>query len=279
MNELFEKINLLFFLPPIYRGFFSLLISGISFPLCGVMVLKMNLIPIRYMLMHGVILGGAISLALNISIVPVSILVNLILIFLMFFFTKDFNFGFSGGSAASMVLSMALASVIMHLADVPAKDSLSIMWGSPFALSWNDIILLASICFCLILYIVVNFKNIMAIFFNQDVAISMGINVKVHYSIMVLVIAFVVSLAMKTLGAFLIDALLILPVLCANIFSINKTSGVKNLFIKSSMFGLLFTVSGYVIAVLFDLPPAAVISLVAGFIYIILVLLSKKEKN
>lgn len=279
MNELFEKINLLFFLPPIYRGFFSLLISGISFPLCGVMVLKMNLIPIRYMLMHGVILGGAISLALNISIVPVSILVNLILIFLMFFFTKDFNFGFSGGSAASMVLSMALASVIMHLADVPAKDSLSIMWGSPFALSWNDIILLASICFCLILYIVVNFKNIMAIFFNQDVAISMGINVKVHYSIMVLVIAFVVSLAMKTLGAFLIDALLILPVLCANVFSINKTSGVKNLFIKSSMFGLLFTVSGYVIAVLFDLPPAAVISLVAGFIYIILVLLSKKEKN
>lgn len=279
MNELFEKINLLFFLPPIYRGFFSLLISGISFPLCGVMVLKMNLIPIRYMLMHGVILGGAISLALNISIVPVSILVNLILIFLMFFFTKDFNYGFSGGSAASMVLSMALASVIMHLADVPAKDSLSIMWGSPFALSWNDIILLASICFCLILYIVVNFKNIMAIFFNQDVAISMGINVKVHYSIMVLVIAFVVSLAMKTLGAFLIDALLILPVLCANVFSINKTSGVKNLFIKSSMFGLLFTVSGYVIAVLFDLPPAAVISLVAGFIYIILVLLSKKEKN
>lgn len=279
MNELFEKINLLFFLPPIYRGFFSLLISGISFPLCGVMVLKMNLIPIRYMLMHGVILGGAISLALNISIVPVSILVNLILIFLMFFFTKDLNFGFSGGSAASMVLSMALASVIMHLADVPAKDSLSIMWGSPFALSWNDIILLASICFCLILYIVVNFKNIMAIFFNQDVAISMGINVKVHYSIMVLVIAFVVSLAMKTLGAFLIDALLILPVLCANVFSINKTSGVKNLFIKSAMFGLLFTVSGYVIAVLFDLPPAAVISLVAGFIYIILVLLSKKEKN
>ena len=37
------------------------------------------------------------------------------------------NFG--GTSAATMVLSMALASLIMHIADVPAKDTLDLLWA------------------------------------------------------------------------------------------------------------------------------------------------------
>lgn len=278
MFELFEKIYLLFSLPPIYRGFFSLLISGISFPLCGVIVLKMNLLPIRYMLMHGVFLGGAISLALNISIIPVSIIVNLLLIFLMFLFTSDSNSGFGSGSSAAMILSMALASLIMHLGNVPAKDTLSLMWGSPFALSWNDILFLGILSIGLIIYIIQNFKTIMSIFFNPDVAISMGINIKFHYSIMVIIIAFFVAVAMKTLGAFLIDALLILPVLCGTIFLKNKNSSLKKYFILSSFFGFLFSSISYLISIIFDLPPAAVISVVAGIIYILLFIFNRGKK-
>ena len=62
------------------RGFITMSISGAVFPLCGVMILRLNLVPMRYMLMHGVILGGAIAMALIVPLLPVTITVNLLLV-------------------------------------------------------------------------------------------------------------------------------------------------------------------------------------------------------
>lgn len=269
MSDFFERAALLFSLAPVMRGFVAMIISGISFPLCGVMVLRLNLIPLRYMLMHGVILGGALSLAMNLPLAPVTIFINLLLVLAIVHFSKNTSFGFGYASAAGMILSMAFASLVMHVKNVPAKDSLSLLWGSPFALKTYDVILLCVIAFLLVTYVVINFHNILAIFFNNEISQSLGINVKVHYTVMVMLIALVVSVAMKLLGAFLIDALLILPVLCAGRINIRRFCGIKNLFLISSILGFIFSLSGYVIAVIFNLPPAATISVVAGAIYII----------
>lgn len=267
---MFSNLSLIFSLAPITRGFIAMIISGTFFPLCGLMVLRLDLIPLRYMLMHGVILGGALSLALNLPLFPVTLTINLLLIFIMMFFNKSQSFGFSGASAASMVLSMALASILMQLADVPAKDTLNLMWGSPFALTKSDLLILIAISILLLSYIIFNFKNILALFFNKDVAKAIGIKVRLNYTFMILIIALLVALAMKLLGAFLIDSLLILPVLNANLFCGKESSGIKKLFVTSSIFGLVISLSGYSLAVMINWPPAATISLLAVIIYIVL---------
>ena len=267
---MFSNLSLIFSLAPITRGFIAMIISGTFFPLCGLMVLRLDLIPLRYMLMHGVILGGALSLALNLPLFPVTLTINLLLIFIMMFFNKSQSFGFSSASAASMVLSMALASILMQLADVPAKDTLNLMWGSPFALTKSDLLILIAISILLLSYIIFNFKNILALFFNKDVAKAIGIKVRLNYTFMILIIALLVALAMKLLGAFLIDSLLILPVLNANIFCGKESSGIKKLFVTSSIFGLVISLLGYSLAVIINWPPAATISLLAVIIYIVL---------
>ncbi len=271
---MFNRLLLLFTLAPILRGFIAMMISGISFPLCGVMVLRMNLIPLRYMLMHGVILGGAISLAMSLPLLPVTILINILLVLLLLFFSRNQGQGFGSASAAAMVLSMALASLIMHVKDVPAKDTLNLMWGSPFALLPADLIILGGMGILLIIYIVLNFKTITALFFNQEIAASLGIRVKLNYTIMVMIIALVVALAMKLLGAFLIDSLLILPVLGADALNLKKF-GIKKLFIFSALNGFTISLLGYILAVAVNWPPAATISLLAGLLYIILLAAGK----
>lgn len=272
-----NRLLMLFSLAPILRGFIAMCVSGVSFPLCGVMVLRLDLIPLRYMLMHGVILGGAISLVSNFPLVPSITIINIILVLLMMFFIRDKNYGFGGASAATMVLSMAIASVITSVKDVPAKDTLNILWGSPFALSTSSVVILACLAFLLILYIVLNYKNILALFFNQEIAKSMGLNVQLHYTIMVLIIALVVALAMQLLGAFLIDALLILPVLTASSFMscLKNSQGIKKLFVTSSIFGFAFSVSGYILAVAINWPPAGTIAIVSGTIYLFLLIWRK----
>ena len=86
---------------------------------------------------------------------------------------------------------------------------------------------------------------------------------------MVSIIALTVAAAMKLLGAFLIDALLILPVLSASSFLRRRKRGrgIRSLFFLSAALGFVFSVSGYVISVAFDLPPGAVIALIAGIAY------------
>lgn len=270
---------MLFSLAPILRGFVAMIISGLSFPLCGVMVLRLNLVPLRYMLMHGVILGGAIALAANFPLVPVIVVINIVLVLLMLLLNKDSNFGFGGASAATMVVSMAIASIITHTKDVPSKDTLSLLWGSPFALKQFDIIILLALAIILILYIIFNYKNILALFFSQEVAKSMGLKVQFHYTVMILLIALVVALAMQLLGAFLIDALLILPVLSASSFmSYSNKTGIKKLFIFSSLAGLVFSCSGYLLAVGINWPPAGTIAIIAGLAYLLSLIISKTIK-
>lgn len=272
---IFSRLGLLFSLAPILRGFIAMFISGTFYPLCGVMILRMDLVPMRYMLMHGVILGGAISLAINLPIIPVTVVLNLLLIFIIMGIMRTQSFGFSGASAAVMVLSMAAASIIMHVADVPAKDTLSLMWGSPFALTVPDLICLGFLALLLVFYVILNFRTILALFFNKEIARSMGINVNFHYTVMVLLIAVIVALAMKLLGAFLIDSLLLLPVLSASSISRKGSGGIKRLFIVSCIFGCTLSVTGYVTAVIINWPPAATISVLAGLVYLICIGIKK----
>ncbi len=275
-----DKFLILFSLQPVIRGLIAMVISGTAFPLCGVMVLRLNLVPMRYMLMHGVILGGAIALALHIPMIPATLAVNIVLVLFMLFTASKNRPNFSGGSAATMVLSMALASLIMHIADVPAKDTLDLLWGSPFALTKSDLVILCEISVILLFYIVINFHNIQNIFYNQEIAASSGINVRFHYTVMVIIIAVVIAVAMKLLGAFLIDALLILPVLTAvrlqKAFNLN---GLKKLFIVSSIAGFIISTAGYITAVMTNLPPTAAIALLAGIFFVIGRLISLKPKR
>ena len=249
-------------LAPIFRALIAIILSGISFPLCGTMILRLDLVPLRYALMHGVILGGAIALAIEVSPLFIIILVNLLIVYLIIKIPTTNSFS----SAAAMVFSMGLASLLMHTFGVQAKDSLQLLWGSPFALSNLDLIILSLLTLGVIIFIILNFNKILAIFFDISIAKSLGINVNFYYNFMIVLIALCVALAMRLIGALLIDALLILPVLIASRLS----KGTKSLFILSSIFGLILALSGFFTTLYTDFPLSATISLIAVLSYLII---------
>jgi zinc transport system permease protein len=253
------------------KALVAIFVGGLAFPACGVMVLRLDLVPLRYALMHGVILGGAIALAFEIPSLPMIIIVNMLVVVMVLKLQSNNSIS----SAAAMVFTMGLASLIMHIYDVPAKDSLQLLWGSPFALTYLDLTILVVLCIILFVYIASSFKNIVAIFFDNEIAGSLGINVKFHYSFMVVMIALTVALAMRLIGALLIDALLILPVLIASKYS----RGTKELFIKSSLTGVFLSVLGYFLSLCFNYPLSATIALSAALMYLILTLIQKIKIN
>ena len=269
-----QRLISLLSLKPILFGLIGMLISGISFPIAGVIVVQNGLIPMRYMLMHGVILGGVAALVLDVPMLAVVIPLNVVLVLIMVRLSKEGR-NLSTASAAMMVCTMGLASLVSHLFDVPAKDTLEVLWGSPFALTQTDLILLASLGALAILYIALFFTPISMIFFDKDIASSMGVPVKAHNTVMVLITALIVSVAMRVLGALLIDALLVLPVVGAS----KNAKSLKQLFIQSSITGFVLSLAGYLLALLWNLPVSGTLAMLAVVAFVFNLLIEKIKRK
>lgn len=270
-----NRLLFLFTLRPIVYGLIGMAVSGIGFPLAGVIIVRNGLIPMRYMLMHGVILGGVFSIALGLPLFPVVAALNLALVALMIAMNRDGRTSLSTASTAMMVFTMGLASMIGHVFDVPAKDTLEILWGSPFALLTSDLVILCILSVLLVVYVLVFFRPVSMLFFDHDIASSSGVNVRFHNSLMLIITALTVSVAMKLLGALLIDALVVLPVLGAS----RNAKSLKAMFIGSSVTGFVLSVTGYFISLIFNLPVSGVLAVLAAAVYAGNILISKIRIN
>lgn len=257
-----DRIITLLALKPILYGFIGMMISGLTFPVAGVIVVQNGLIPLRYMLMHGVILGGVIAIALGLPMLLVVIPLNILLVLLMMAMNRTGR-TLNVSSTEMMVFTMGLSSLIGHIFDVPSKDTLEVLWGSPFALTEVDLILLALLGIITVLYIVVFFKPVSMLFFDKDIALSLNVPVERHNTALILLTSLVISVAMRVLGALLIDALLVLPV----VGSEKRAVSLKGLFIRSAVTGFVLSFTGYILSLLFDLPVSGVLALLGVLSY------------
>lgn len=257
-----NKIIALLSLQPILFGLIGMLLSGITFPIAGVIVVRNGLVPMRYMLMHGVILGGIISIALKLPLIVCVAFLNVVLVLLLMQINRK-GYVLSNASSVMMVCTMGIASLLSHIFDVPAKDTLEVFWGSPFALTPSDLTVLALLSVLLIVYVLSFFREICAVFFDKEIATTLGINVTVHNYLMMLFTALIISVAMKVLGALLIDALLILPAVIAS----KNSRSLKEVFIRSSVTGLLMALSGYFAALLLNIPVSGVIAVLTAILF------------
>jgi len=262
----------LFTYAPILKGFIVLILTGFAFPVTGVYLLRMNLLPLRFMLMHGAILGGALSLAMNLNPFGGTLAVNLLLVLLMTRMSRSLKTDPGQLSAFFMVVSISLAFIFIYRFQVPAKDTLSLMWGSLYTL--NNVEFVGTLLFSLLL---IAFQTIFrhqlrAVFFDLDIAKTSGVNEPVIYYAIILITAITVAAAMKLIGALLLDALLLLPALIASYHA----KSYKGMVIWSSIWGGLFASVGFLLSLVFDLPASSTIAVLASLVFLILILTNRK---
>jgi len=259
-------------LPPIQKGLILLIVAGIAFPVTGVYLLRLNLLLLRFMLMHGAILGGAIALAFHWNPLITTILVNLALVLLMTKTSRSLKTDAGYISSFFMVLSISIAFILVYKCNVQAKDTLSILWGSLYASTWVEVAAVTLFSVLLILFQVYNFRRLQAFFFDREIAFTSGVNEQSLYYTIVLLTAATVAMAMKIIGALLLDALLLLPALIAT-FHARSLRGVM---IWSSLWGGLFATGGFFVALLFDIPASSAIAALAALVFIVIFIIKRK---
>ena len=260
--------------PPVLRGFLILLIAGVTFPITGVYLLRMNLLPLRFMLMHGAILGGAIALSFHLNSFWTTIGVNLILVWFMSHSARSLDTDAGYISTFIMVASIGLAFVFIYVFDVPSKDTMGLLWGSLYTINhvefWSGI----ALALVILLLQIIKRRQLKAFFFDPSIAYTSGVNESAIYYTVILLTAFTVALAMRLIGALLLDAIIILPALIA-ILHARRHSRV---ILLSCLWGGIFSLLGFFIALWLKIPTSSAIALLATVVFLFFYVLSKVKK-
>ena len=260
--------------PPIYRGLIVLVAAAAAFPVAGVWILRLNLLPYRFMLMHGAMLGGAVALAAGIGQLPAVILVNLFLVLLADAMTNRGRLDGGMSTMFLMVASLGGAMALLYSASVPAQDALALLWGSLFAVSPAETAATVLYCLGLLLYARLRGRRIQAVIYDRDVAFTVGVNDSAEVRGLLVVTALTVAFAMRLIGALLLDALLLIPAIIAS----QTTHSLVRLYRNAVFIGLAVAVTGFVTALKTDLPVGAATALIgAGALGLVLLIKGIKK--
>ncbi len=245
---------------PIFRGFLALVIAGCFFPMAGVFVLRLNLVTLRFTLMHAALLGAAIGLALHIDPLFAGLALDVIAIIAIARVARESGLTLGYAATFFMVLTIGLAFAVIYKAGVPSKDAFSVLWGSIFSLTRLDLALTAAYALAILLFVAGLFPRVSAVLFHREIAFASGVNEKSLTTVILLFVGISVALLMKLIGALLLDSILLLPAIIAS-FTARSTRG---FFFHACAAGALCSVAGFFASLALDVPASSAVTVIAA---------------
>ncbi|MBZ5698994.1 MAG: metal ABC transporter permease [Acidobacteriia bacterium] len=162
--------------PPILRGFLALVIAGCFFPMAGVFILRLNLVTLRFTLMHAALLGAAVGLALHVDPLFAGLALDVLAIIAIARVARESGLTLGYAATFFMVLTIGLAFAVIYKAGVPSKDAFGILWGSVYSLSRTDLVVTAAYAVAIALFVAALFPRVSAVLFHREIAFASGVN-------------------------------------------------------------------------------------------------------
>ncbi len=261
------------------NAFLTGIMIGILAPLLGVFIVVRRLSLIADALSHVTLAGIAASLLLERY---VSALAGLNPLYLGMVFSV-------GGSlfieklrgvykhyqelAIPIILSggIGLGVIFISLANGFNTDLFSYLFGSVSAVSRTDLWVILAISIAVILVIILLYKELFLLSFDEEHAKASGIAAKTIHFIFIVMVALVIAASMRIVGILLVSSLMTLPVAA----SIRLAKGFKQTIFLSILFGEISVLGGLVTAFYLDLAPGGTIVMIAVLLLIMSILLKK----
>ncbi len=164
------------------------------------------------------------------------------------------------GDAAIGIVSaagIALGVLIASIAGGFNVDLFSYLFGNILAVSAGEVALSAVMSLTVLTVIGLFYHELISVTFDEDLAKVSGIKTKTVNTVLVMLTAVTVVLAMRLVGVMLVSALLILPAVSA----FQAARSFKSAILLSSAFGVLSVLAGIVISFSWNLPAGATIVL------------------
>lgn len=153
-----------------------------------------------------------------------------------------------------MSFGIGLSVIFISLAEGFNQDLFGFLFGSISAVTLSDVFVVLAVFIMVMIFIVVLYKELFILSFDEEYASIIGVPRYVHILFMIMV-ALVISASMRVVGILLVSSLITLPVASAMRFA----KGYKQLMFWSVVIGECSVLVGLVIAFYLDISPGGVI--------------------
>ncbi len=157
-------------------------------------------------------------------------------------------------------VGMAIGVIFIDLTPGYNVDMMSYLFGSILAVSTEDIYFMAALLAIIIFVITFWYRDILAVSYDSEYAKLRGVNVKFFYTLILILSALTVVVAIKVVGLILVIAMLTIPVYIAEKLSTSLLS----MMIISGFIATLFTLAGLWFSYTYNLTSGASIILISA---------------
>lgn len=246
-------------LVPVQRAGVALLLAAVGLPVIGVVIVGLDIMPVRFAMMHVALLGIAVGLLTGLD----PMLCALVACALAgagvapLARTPD---GLSGAMGLLMSLAIAAALLVLAVSGVNAAGAFALLWGSILSVGTADLWVLGALALLVPGLLWWWRRDIALLLYDRELALCSGVQVERLTLLLLVLVAVAVAGAIKLTGALLVDALTLLPALAAR----RLGSSLKSITAWAVAIGVAVNTTGFLVALSLDLPPGPVLVLTAG---------------
>lgn len=223
-------------------------------------------------LAHSALVGVAVGLVAGYNPMWVAVVVSILFAWLIEYLRSSFSL--YSEAILSIILSgaLALAVTIVSVGGSFNNSLFSYLFGSILAVTAEDLWTIVLFGTVALTFLLLFAKELYFIAYDEEVAKTSGIEVKILNFLLVSVIAIIIALSIRIVGSLLIGALMVIPVVAALQYRV----GFKQTLLLSLVFAVLSVIFGMVISYNFSLPSGATIVLSIIVIFVISLVVNKK---
>jgi len=166
---------------------------------------------------------------------------------------------------AIWAVGMAIGIIFISKSDGYSTNLMSFLFGNILMISQQQLTVMWSLDLITIVFVLLFYKQLVAVSFDIEYATVRGINVNLFYLLLLFLVAITVVLLIQVVGLILVIALLTLPAAIARQYV--QSLGLM-MFVAAGL-GMIFTSVGLYLSYEPDLPAGATIILLAGLSYLL----------
>lgn len=174
-------------------------------------------------------------------------------------------------------VGMAIGVILVDLTPGYNVDLMSYLFGSILAVTTEDLYFMAALLALIIFVVIFWYRDILAVSYDPEYARLRGVNVTFFYTLILILSALTVVIAIKVVGLILVIAMLTIPVYIAEKLS----NALLEMMFISGAIATLFTLIGLWFSYTYDLSSGASIIIISAFslgLFLLLIYIKERRK-
>lgn len=216
-------------------------------------------------LSHGAILGVAMGLLLQVDTHLAVIVIALLLALILSRHPQNHFLPLDTWMSIISYSSLSLGLILLGLNRGQMIEPDALLFGDILAISREDLLWILGIAVAVSVITLKNWRVWLLMTINEDLCATSGISVQRQRLLFVSVVAMVIAIGMKMIGALLLPALMVLPVATVSRFSKSP----EQMAIYSSLAVLLSYLLGFKVSFNFDVSTGPAIVVVATGLFLL----------